>query len=250
MDIKDFFESHSEIAIALSGGVDSSVLLFLAKKYAKKVKAYYVRSQFQPAFEYDDALSVAEKANAELGIIEIDVLSDKKTVSNTSERCYYCKKRIFKAVCLAAQNDGFIFCAEGTNASDDIDDRPGFRALKELNVLSPLRICGFTKEKIRLLAKQYQLPVADKPSYACLATRIPEGTQITQELLVKTENAEKELMKLGYKNFRVRYSDGFAKLEFGSRELNLYREIKEETDKLLLKYYDGIYPEIKERTDE
>ena len=242
MEIRDFFNEQSDIAIALSGGVDSSVLLFFAKKYAKRVKAYYAESQFQPKFERADAVKIAESLGVEYEIIPLDVLADKIVVSNPPDRCYYCKKNIFTAITEAAQRDGFSVVADGTNASDDVEERAG--------VISPLRECGYTKEKIRTVAKENGIAVFDKPSYACLATRIPCGTAITGELLAKTEKAESGLTELGFKNFRVRYSEDGAKLEFGKEDLKLYEKIKPEANAVILSCYDSIYPEIKERADE
>ena len=250
MDIKSFFNEYGEIAVALSGGVDSSVLLFLANKYAKRVKAYCVKSQFQPQFEIEDALSIAKTVGAEAEVIELDVLSEREIVKNPKNRCYYCKKRIFGEICNAARRDGFLYIADGTNASDDTEERAGFKAINELGVLSPLKSCGYTKEKIRALARENNISVYDKPSYACLATRIPVDTEITAELLEKTENAENALISLGFKNFRVRYDDGGARRELGKNELWLYGCMKDNVDEILLDYYDFIYPEIKERADE
>jgi uncharacterized protein len=250
MDIKTFFKENSEAAIAFSGGVDSAVLLALAKKYAVRVKAYYVKSKFQPQFELDDALETAELLNADLEIILLDVLSDKEVTGNPENRCYHCKKQVFGEIIKHAQADGFKLILDGTNASDDIDDRPGFAALGELGVASPLLLCGYTKADIRALAREYGLPVADKPSYACLATRIPTGTRITAELLNKTEAAEKLMRKAGYKNFRVRCLGDTARLELSRADRALYSRIKDRTHSLLSPYYKAVELSDKERSDE
>ena len=235
------------MAVALSGGVDSAVLLSLACAHAKRVKAYYVQSPFQPAFERDDAEQIAAFLGADLTVLELDVLSDEQVAANPPDRCYYCKKRIFSAICSAAQADGFDTILDGTNASDDADDRPGMRALGELKVLSPLRFCGYTKSEVRSIAREAGLSVADKPSYACLATRIPAGTPITTELIDITEKAENALRAMGFENFRVRYADGAAKLEFGKKERQLFNEKKEDVYQALRQYYREILPDIKER---
>ena len=250
MTIKDFFKENSRIAVAFSGGVDSSVLLLLAKKYADSVRAYYVKSQFQPQFEYDDAVKVAEQTGVEMTVLNVDVLQDEKVCANPADRCYYCKKKIFNAICSAAKRDGFDVVADGTNASDDIADRPGFRALGELNVLSPLKECGITKKQIRQIAAENGITVADKPSYACLATRVPTGTKITAEILEKTEEAEKTMFALGFKNFRVRCNGGAAKLEFGNKDMILFNEKKDAVISALSKYYDEVILDPKVRIDE
>lgn len=250
MRIEDFFREHKDVAAAFSGGVDSSVLLLLAKRYASRVKAYYVKSQFQPRFEYEDAVSVAQMLDVEMELIEHDVLSDAKVTANPQNRCYYCKKSIFGVITAAARRDGFQTVIDGTNASDDISDRPGYKALGELSVLSPLRKCGLTKRDIRLIATENSLPVSDKPSYACLATRIPSGTRITVHLLSKTEAAENALRGMGFKNFRVRCFGEGAALEFGRKELLLFRENKDAVFSALTPYYSNICPDIKERPDD
>lgn len=250
MRIEDFFTEHSSVAVAFSGGVDSSVLLMLAKRYAGRVKAYYVKSQFQPQFEYEDALAVAGLLDAGLEVIECDVFSDAEVTANPADRCYYCKKNVFGLITAAARRDGFSVVIDGTNASDDISDRPGVKALKEYGVLSPLRECGLTKQDVRRIAADGGLPVSEKPSYACLATRIPSGTRITAELLSKTEAAENALRGMGFKNFRVRYSAGAAALAFGRKDLPLFYENRDAVFSALAPYYDNICPEIKERSDD
>jgi len=250
MTIDSFFKQHNNAAVAFSGGVDSAVLLFFAKRYARNVKAYYVKSQFQPAFEYEDALKIAEILEIDLEVIEVDVLSNSEIVKNPENRCYYCKKRIFGAIINAAARDGIETVVDGTNATDDVNDRPGFKALKELGVISPLRDCGYTKKEIRKIAKDNKMPVFDKPSYACLATRIPTDTQITSELLEKTEKAENLLMNEGFRNFRIRYAEGDARLELGRKETELFNKNKEKVISLLTAYYGSVYLDSKERTDE
>ena len=245
-----FFHEKKEVAIAFSGGVDSAVLLLLAAKYAQRTKAYYVKSQFQPQFELDDAVKTAEMLHIEMEIIPMDVLLFHNIVANSENRCYYCKKEIFSRILKHAEKDGFHTVLDGTNASDDISDRPGFKALQELEVLSPLKICGYTKSQIRRIAKQYNLIVADKPSYACLATRIPTDTVISGEELAITEKAENEMREIGFRNFRIRYINGDAKLELSRRDFVLFNEIKDKVCSVLSNYYQNVYLDLKERADD
>ena len=250
MKIKEFFEKHKNAAVAFSGGVDSAVLLFFAKKYAEKVKAYYVKTQFQPQFELDDAKEIAELLGVEFEIIELDVLSDKTVASNPKDRCYFCKKIIFETIKSRAEKDGFEAVLDGTNASDDADDRPGMKALEELGVLSPLRSCGYKKADIRRIARENNLPVADKPSYACLATRIPPLTEITEDKLSTTEKAEALLRNEGFTDFRIRYIDGSAKLELCRNDFSLLFEKRKKVVNLLKPYYKSVFLDLKERENE
>ncbi|MBR2133247.1 MAG: ATP-dependent sacrificial sulfur transferase LarE [Eubacterium sp.] len=250
MKIKDFFEKHNEVAVAFSGGVDSAVLLLLAKRYANRVKAYYVKSQFQPEFELKDAMEIAKILDAEIEVMSLDVLSDKTISNNPENRCYYCKRRIFSTICNKAKDDGFSTVIDGTNASDKADDRPGMKALSELGVYSPLRICAMTKSEIRAIAKESNLPVADKPSYACLATRIKTNTPITAEALEKTEKSENILSSLGFRNYRVRYNNGSAVLELGLNDFAVFYKKRKEVYSALSKLYDEVYLNLKEREDE
>ena len=219
MTLQKFFSDHPSAAVAFSGGVDSAYLLYAAKKYAKKVRAYYVNSEFQPSFELEDAKRFAAEWKADIRILALDVLSIPRIGANPPDRCYFCKKAIFTAIHSAAKADGFSLLLDGTNASDDDADRPGMRALAELSVLSPLRECGLTKQEIRRLSREAGLFTWDKPAYACLATRLPSGETITQEKLRAAEAAEAYLFSLGFTDFRVRSQDGNARIQLPASQL-------------------------------
>ena len=238
------------MAIAFSGGVDSSYLLYAAKKYAAEVRAYYVKSAFQPAFEYEDAVRLAKELEVCLCVIDADVLSDETVTSNPVDRCYYCKKIIFSKILQKAREDGFEILLDGTNASDDVADRPGVKALKELKVLSPLRECGLTKKQIRELSKNAGLFTWDKPAYACLATRLPVGKKITKEALEITEKAETFMVELGFSDFRVRLlNTGDAKLELRESQLPLLFEKKKEILMELKKSYKRVLLDLELRNE-
>ena len=204
MTIKEYFEVNKKIAVAFSGGVDSAYLLYAAVEAGADVKAYCVKSAFQPGFEQEDAVKLADKIGCRLQIIELDVLTDERIAANPHDRCYYCKQHVMSAITEAAKADGYDTVCDGTNASDDADDRPGFKALEEYGVRSPLRECGLTKENIRKASKEAGLPTWNKPAYACLATRILTGETITEEKLMITEKAESLLYDMGFRDFRVR----------------------------------------------
>jgi len=235
MTLQEFFRQYPKVAVAFSGGVDSAYLLYVAIKYACDVKAYYVKSEFQPQFEFDDALSLANKLGADMKVLKLDVLSVPRVSENPADRCYYCKKAIFSAIAKSAIEDGFAVLLDGTNASDDEGDRPGMRALAELSVLSPLRDCGLTKAEIRRLSKEAGLFTWNKPAYACLATRIPTGEEITAEKLLATESAEDYLFSLGFSDFRVRSNDGHARIQIPQAQLEL-----------LLRHREAIVSKLKE----
>lgn len=202
-----FFSTHPRLAVALSGGVDSAYLAWAARAAGCGVRAYTIRSAFQPAFELDDARAVAEWLDIPLTVLDEDLLSDQNVVRNGPGRCYHCKRRIFSRILAVARADGIQTVADGTNASDDAAGRPGMAALAELGVRSPLRECGVAKAVLREEARLAGLPVSDKPAYACLATRIPAGMPIDAGCLRRIEAAETALFELGLRDFRVRLAD-------------------------------------------
>ena len=174
------------------------------------LRAYFVQSQFQPEFELQDAQRFTEQLGIPLTVLPCDILQHPLVVENGPLRCYHCKTALFTALWERARMDGYPLLLDGTNASDHTDDRPGMRALEELEVRSPLRECGLTK--------------------ACLATRIPTGTSITAEQLEHVERSEQILSSLGFSDLRVRTENGSACLELPHpqfiRAVQLHQEIR------------------------
>lgn len=247
MNLKEFFKENSRTAIAFSGGVDSAYLLYAARRYGADVKAYYVRSVFQPEFELRDALRLSEELCVEIKVLPIDMLSNCNVTLNSDKRCYYCKKIIFSEIKKAAWKDGFSVILDGTNASDEEGDRPGMQAIRELEVRSPLRECGLTKQEIRRLSREAGLFTWDKPAYACLATRIPTGCEITKEKLFKTEQAEEALFRLGFTDFRVRMLGEAARLQVPAEQFGKVLKERKRIIAELEKYYSSILLDLEER---
>ena len=247
MTLDEFFRDNPRVAVAFSGGVDSTYLLWAAVRAGAQVKAFYVRSAFQPQFEYEDALRAAREIGADLRVLQADVLAVGHVAENPADRCYYCKQAIFTKILNAAREDGFPVILDGTNASDDAADRPGMRALRELSVRSPLRECGLTKAEVRRLSREAGLFTWDKPAYACLATRIPTGEEITPEKLARTERAEAYLSSLGFSDFRVRLLDGCARLQIRPEQIGLLTERREEIVSELKKAYRAVLWDLETR---
>jgi len=228
LTLQQFFKENPKVAIGFSGGVDSSYLLFAGLRYGADVRAYYVQAAFQPRFEFEEAKKLANLIGAEMVVLELDVLGNEKVLANPPDRCYHCKLAIFGSLVERAKADGYSLIIDGTNASDDASDRPGMQALTEMEVRSPLRECGLTKDEIRRLSKEAGLFTWDKPSYACLATRIPPNRTITGELLQKVEKAEDALFSLGFSDFRVRVYHDAARLQFPKNQISNALEKREQ----------------------
>ena len=219
MTIQDFFRAYPRAALAFSGGVDSAYLLYAGLSCGAELRPYYVKSQFQPQFEFEDALRLCRELGAEPRVLRLDALSVPEVRANGPERCYHCKINIMSTIMAAAREDGYPVLLDGTNASDAADDRPGMRALGELGVLSPLRLCGLTKPEIRRLSREAGLFTWNKPAYACLATRVKTGESITNERLAAVEAGEEFLFSLGFTDFRLRTCGGKALLQFPAEQL-------------------------------
>ena len=224
MTLNEFFAAHPKCALGFSGGVDSAYLLYAGVRAGADLRPDYIKTAFQPRFEREDALRLAGELGVEVTVLELDALADPRVAANPAERCYYCKQNLFRALKARAAADGYAVLLDGTNASDEAGDRPGMRALRELEVRSPLRECGLTKDEVRLRSRQAGLFTWDKPAYACLATRVPTGVPITAPDLEKVERAEEALAALGFSDFRVRLFHGAARLQVTRAQLPLALE--------------------------
>ena len=178
-----FFERTPRFAVAFSGGCDSSYLLAAAVAAGCDVHAYGVKTQFQAEFELEDSRRLAREVGFPLTIIEADVLANDAICENPPERCYLCKRFVFGSILGRMREDGFEVLCDGTNATDNPERRPGFRALAELGVVSPLRRAGMTKDDVRAASRKLGIFTADKPSFSCLAVHSPKGERLTQAVL-------------------------------------------------------------------
>ena len=210
--------------------------------------AYYIKSEFQPQFELDEAISITKSLDVPLTIETFKVLEEPNISKNPAERCYFCKRKILERIWTLARADGFDVLCDGTNADDDESDRPGMKAQKELGVLSPLRDCKLSKRKIRTLSKKANLPTHDKPAYACLATRIPTGTKITQESLKKIEDAEEALFEMGFSDFRVRLMPSdTAKIQMPAKQWKKAASMRRRIIKALESDFSTVVLDLEER---
>ena len=219
MTLKEFFQQVPRAALAFSGGTDSALLLWAARTCGCDVRAYFVKTVFQPAFELADAQKLAAELEVPLTVVEVDVLAVPQAAANGPRRCYYCKKALFTALRARAAEDGYPVLLDGTNASDDAGNRPGMAALRELKVRSPLRECGISKSEVRRMSREAGLFTWDKPAYACLATRVPTGDAITGEALEKVERGEEALFRLGFTDFRLRLLGEAARLQLPAEQM-------------------------------
>lgn len=240
MTLQEFFAEHPKAALGYSGGVDSSYLLWAAVNAGADIAPYYIQTAFQPAFELEDTQRLCAQIGVKLNVIRLDALADPRVAANPANRCYYCKVGLFGALRARAKADGYDLLLDGTNASDDAGDRPGMKALREMEVRSPLRECGLTKAMIRQESRKAGLFTWDKPAYACLATRVPTGRTITSELLRRVEGAETALFALGFTDFRVRLYDEAARLQLPEGQLAKAVEQRQAIRQALAPWFDVV----------
>ncbi len=199
-------------AVAFSGGVDSSLLLYRAHRVKKKgIIALTIRTPYIPAREIEESVVFAKKYGIRHEIIDLEFPDTVR--NNTEQRCYFCKKTIFTELLNYAQENNFRHVIDGSNADDSGEFRPGLKALTEMGIRSPLMEAGLTKSEIRELSKTEGLDLWDKPAMACLLTRIPYNTVVTVEMLRMIEKAEEILFEMGYPGTRVRIHGDLARIE-------------------------------------
>ncbi|MEG0962693.1 MAG: ATP-dependent sacrificial sulfur transferase LarE [Lachnospiraceae bacterium] len=247
MTLQAFFTQHPKVAIAFSGGCDSAYLLYEAAFYGDDVRAYYINTPFQPAFELKDAEQFCQLYRIPLVVLDLDVCAVPEIMHNDNLRCYYCKRAIFSRIREASLADGYSVLLDGTNASDDSSDRPGMKALSELEVISPLRQCNLTKEEIRAYSCELGLFTHDKPSYACLATRIATGTPIFTSDLERIELCEDILTNFGFSDFRIRIYNHIAKIQLPLAQFSLALKYRESILNSFKPYFSEVLLDLQPR---
>lgn len=200
--------------VGYSGGIDSTLVAKAATDaLGENARSVLIDSCFMPRSEIDEAVALAERLGLNLVRIGMDPLSISNVPDNKTDRCYHCKRAVFSVLIDLAQREGLEHVLDGTNADDMGDFRPGEQAVRELGVRSPLKELGWPKSVIREISRQIGLPTWDKPSYACLASRVPFGTRLTREILGQVEAAESILHELGFSQCRVRHHGNMARIE-------------------------------------
>jgi uncharacterized protein len=206
--------------VAFSGGVDSTFLLHAARvALGRNVLAVTATSPTYPKSERDEAEAIVAEWDVPHRFIESNELDIPGFSTNPPDRCYHCKKELFRLLSGIAVEEGYAAVCDGSNADDRNDCRPGRRAARELGVRSPLLENGITKEEIRALSRQFSLPTAEKGAFACLSSRFPYGTKITEESLRRVEACEEILRRFGFRQFRVRVHGAVARIEVGRQEI-------------------------------
>ncbi|MGL5312123.1 MAG: ATP-dependent sacrificial sulfur transferase LarE [Peptostreptococcaceae bacterium] len=231
--LKDRLRELKSVAVAYSGGVDSNFLLKVAKDtLGDKVIAVTMHAFMHSQVEIEEAKEYAKSFGVKHIVVNIDKFEVEEFLENSPKRCYYCKNAVFTKVKEIAKENSIEYVLDGTNLSDLGDYRPGLVALEELNIISPLKDSGLTKDDIRILSKEMGLSTHNKPAFACLATRIPYGTRITDEMLRMIEKGEQYLIELGFSQFRVRHHGDIARIEVEKDEIHKFfsNDILEKTN--------------------
>lgn len=223
ISLKKILSNMGSVLIAFSGGVDSTFLLKVAHDVLKnKVSAATASSESYPASELKAARKIAGELGVRHFVIQTEELSNQDFAKNSSRRCYFCKMELFSRLKNLAKEQGLEYVVDASNYDDLADFRPGMQAGQELRIKSPLQEVRLTKAEIRSLSHKLNLTTWDKPSLACLASRIPYETKITKEKLERVDEGERFLRDLGIRQVRIRDHDGIARIEVAPEEMSLF----------------------------
>lgn len=248
--IKELFTAYAEgydnIAVAYSGGVDSTLILRLILEAAAgnpvRVYAVTARTALHPLGEWQEARQTAEKLGAVHRLIDVDELQEAGIEDNPVNRCYLCKKTMFSKIKASILSEAPLsertLFLDGTNADDLKEYRPGLKALAELGIVSPLAVAGLTKPEVRQMAGEYGLASAQKPSAACLITRLPYGQKVDYGTLRRIDDGEKYIRSLGFRNVRLRCHGNIARLEVDGEALPELARL--ENREAVIKYLKGL----------
>jgi uncharacterized protein len=220
--LEDWLAARNGVLVAWSGGVDSTFLAVMAERIlGPKTLAVTADSPSYPRADLLETVKLAKRFGLRHQVISTEEMSNPQFTANPPDRCYHCKSELFGALRRIAAEAGLEDVADGSNADDTGDFRPGTRAAQEQGIKRPLQELGFTKTEIREASRLLRLPTADKPATACLTSRIPYGTAITPEILSIVEQSETALKKLGFSNFRVRLHGEVGRIEVPPAELEI-----------------------------
>ncbi len=228
--LEETIKRYKSAIVAYSGGVDSSLLLFLTFKYLGKdnVLALIADSETYPEREKREAIQFCKNYGINYEVLYTEELKDERFAKNPVDRCYFCKTHLFSSAKKIKEKNGFDVIFEGSNVDDIKDYRPGRMAVEEHGIISPLLLAGFDKKDIRELSKKYGLLTYNKPSKACLASRIPYGVRIDANILKKIDESEAFLESLGFSGVRVRIHGEIARIEVDEKDMESLLEKREE----------------------